>query len=378
MSTIKETTNKCAVCGKKSRQIVLTSYSLLSEPDLDFRPAPMLRATMNYWLMECPNCGYVAKDIRRWPCVSKKALRRIYSSLDTSLPYLAHTFHKRALYCEHIGNTSGALRAYLCAAWACDDAEADDHAINLRIKCLELAQRKMHHCRRRKWRQYMQLIADLLRRTQNVTDLRKLDTGDRRLDYCTRELLIYQKSLAERNDFSAHSRDEIDLEPFDDFFEKKTSERADPSHELEAYLAQALSGHPEDRAEALAVLDGMRPHKLNLPYYAYDAVLQRHKGAPVNIQNPYNVADLARVVTSEFLDMMETFAVPDNIACERITLQNKICMAILYELYTSPYIEQKWKNYADAQKRLYLMRVDDLFSDDSYLIGFIKPRMPNE
>jgi hypothetical protein len=51
-------------------------------------------------------------------------------------------------------------------------------------------------------------------------------------------------------------------------------------------------------------------------------------------------------------------------------------MAILYELYTSPDIEEKWRNYEDAQNRLYLMRVDDLFSDDSYLIGFIKPRTP--
>ncbi|MDD4843884.1 MAG: hypothetical protein PHU31_06085 [Anaerotignum sp.] len=376
MSTIKEITIRCAVCGKKSRQIVLTSYSLFGEPDLDFRPPPMLRATMKYWLMECPSCGYVAKDIRRWPWATKKMLQQIYSGLDTSLPSAAQPFHKRALYCEHMGNTTGALRAYLCAAWVCDDGEEDTHAINLRMKCLELAQRKMNHCRRGKWRQYMQLIADLLRRTQNVTDLRKLDTGDRRLDYCTRELLIYQKSLAERHDFSAHSREEIDLEPFDDFFEKKTSDRADPSYELEAYLAQALSGHPEDRAEALAILDCIRPHNLNLPYYAFDAVLRLHKGTLVHMENPYNVAELAGVVTSEFLDMMETFVVPESIACERITLQSKTCMAILYELYTSPYIEQKWKNYEDAEKRLYLMRVEDLFSDDSYLIGFIKPRTP--
>jgi hypothetical protein len=361
MSTIKEITISCAVCGKKSSQLLLTSYSLFGEPDLDFRPPPMLRATMKYWPMECPNCGYVARDIRRWPWATKKTLRRIYSGVDTGLPSAAHVFHKRALYCEHMGNASGALRAYLCAAWVCDDEEEDTHAINLRNKCLELAKRKMHHCCRGKWRQYMQLIADLLRRTQNITDLRKLDTGDRRLDYCTREILIYQKFLAERNDFLAHHREEIDLEPFDDFFEMKTSNRADLSYELEAYLAQALSGHPEDRAEALAMLECIRPHNLNLPYYAIDAVLRRHKGVPVDMQNPYNVADLARVITSEFLGMMETFVVPETRACERITLQNKTCMAILYELYTSPYIEQKWRNYEDAQKRLYLTHVDDLF-----------------
>lgn len=374
MSTMREITIRCAVCGKKSKQMVLSSFSTFGEPDLDFRPAPMLRATMKYWLMECPSCGYVAKDIRRWPCATKKTLGEVYSGLDVSLPLSAHAFHKRALYCERIRNTTGALRGYLCAAWACDDAEDDIHATNMRLKCLKLAQRKMHDCRRSKWRKYMQLIADLLRRTQNITALRNMDTNDRRLDYMTRELLILQKVLAEKHDFSAHSRDEIDLEPFDDFYEKKTSNSPDPSYELEAYLAQALSMHPEDRAEALDRLDCLRPYKLNLPYHAYDALLRQHRGLPVSTDNPYDVEDIAKVVTSEFLDMMETFAVPYSMVRERVMLQNKTCMAILYQLYTSPYLEEKWKNYADAQERLYLMRIDDLFSDDSYLVGLIKPR----
>ncbi len=374
MSTVKEISVRCAVCGVESKQAVLTSYSLFGEPDLDFRPAPMMRSTMNCWLMECPNCRYVAKTLRRWPCASKKTLRQIYSGLDTSLPLLAHAFHKRALYCEYVQDATGALRAYLCAAWACDDAEDDIHAMAMRLKCLELAQKKLHCCRRSKWRKYMQLIADLLRRTQNIATLRNMDTNDRRLDYMTRELLIYQKALAEKHDFSAHNRAEIDLEPFDDFYEKKSSNGLDPSYELEEYLAQALSMHPEDRTEALERLDCLRPHELNLPYHSYDAVLRQHRGLPVSTDNPYAVDDLAKVVTGEFLDMMETFTLPHSMVHERVTLQSKTCMAILYQLYTSPYLEQNWKNYANAQERLYLMRIDDLFSDDSYLVGLIEPR----
>jgi len=364
MSTIKEISIRCAVCGIKTEQAVLTSYSLFGEPDLDFRPAPMLRSTMKYWLMECPSCGYVAKSLRRWPRATKETLRHIYSGLDASLPFSAHAFHKRALYCEHVRDATGALRAYLCAAWACDDAEDEIHAMAMRLKCLELAKKKLHCCRRSKWRKHMQLIADLLRRTQNIAALRDMDTNDPRLDYITRELLIYQKALAEKYDFSAYSRDEVDLEPFDDFYERKSSNRHDPSYELEADLAQALSMHPDDRAEALERLDCLRPHELNLPYHAYDAALRQHRSLPVSTDNPYDVEDIAKVVTSEFLDMMETF----------VTLQNKTCMAILYQLYTSPYLDQEWKNYANAQERLYLMRIDDLFSDDSYLVGLIEPR----
>lgn len=374
MSTIKEISIRCAVCGIESKQTVLTSYSLFGEPDLDFRPAPMLRGAMKYWLMECPSCGYVAKDLRRWPWAAKKTLRQIYSGLDVNLPFSAHAFHKRALYCEHVRHTTGALRAYLCASWACDDAEDGIHAMTMRLKCLELAQKKLHYCRRSKWRKRMQLIVDLLRRTQNIAALRNIDTNDPRLDYTTRELLIYQKALAEKRDFSAHNRAEIDLEPFDVFNERKSSDGPDPSYELEADLAQALSMHPDDRAEALERLDCLRPHELNLPYHAYDAALRHHRGLPVNTDNPYDVDDLAKAVTGEFLDMMETFTVPHSMARERVTLQNKTCMAILYQLYTCPYLDQKWKNYANAQERLYLMRIDDLFSDDSYLVGLIEPR----
>ena len=264
MSTIKKISIKCAVCDIKSNQAVLTSYSLFGEPDLDFRPAPMLRSTMKYWLMECPNCEYVAKNLCGWTCTTKETLRQIYSGLDASLPLSAQAFHKKALYCEHVRDATGALCAYLCAAWACDDEEDDIHAVAMRLKCLELAQKRLNRCCRSKWRKYMQLIADLLRRT--------------------------------------------------------------------------------------------------------------HRGLPVSTDNPYNVDDLAKVVTSEFLDMMETFAVPHCMVRERVTLQNKTCMAILYQLYTSPNLDQKWKNYADAQERLYLMRIDDLFSDDSYLVGLIEPR----
>lgn len=374
MSTTKELSIRCAICSMESKQTVLTSYSLFGEPDLDFRPAPMLRSTMKYWLMECPSCGYVAKDLRRRPYAANETLRQIYGGLDASLPMPAHAFYKRALYCEHVRDFSGALRAYLCAAWACDDAEDEIHAMAMRRKCLESAQKKRRFCRRSTWRKYTQLIADLLRRTQNVAALRDMDTNDRRLDYITRELLIYQKALAGKYDFCAHSRDEIDLQPFDDFYERKSGDGSDPSYELETDLAQALSMHPEDRTEALERLDRLHPHELNLPYLAYDTVLKQHRGLPVSTDNPYDVDDLAKVVTSEFLDMLETFAVPHSTVRERVALQNKTCMAILYQLYTNPYLDPKWKDYADAQERLYLMRIDDLFSDDSYLIGLIEPR----
>lgn len=374
MSTIENVTVKCALCGKNSGQARMLSVSAFDEPDLDFRPSEMLRSTMRLWLMECPHCGYVAEDIRKRPHMKKQTLLRIYAGAETGLPEPALIFQKRALYCEHKKDITGAIRAYLCAAWACDDAEDNIHAKALRIKCLEWTQRYLKRCRRKGWRRYTQLEADLLRRTENTDALRKMDTNDRRLDYATRELLLFQKALAEKHDFTAHSRAEIDLEPYDDFFEKRVSTKADYGLCIEEYLKQAVSVNDDIREKALEALDAFRPRGLNRPYHEFDGALLLHRGIPVDEEHPYRTKELAKTVNREFLDVLETFVVPSSAMRETVTQQNKVCMTMLYQLYTSPYLADDWKDYAGAQQRLYVMRVDDPFSDDSYLIGFVEPK----
>ncbi|MEA4924456.1 MAG: hypothetical protein VB084_04010 [Syntrophomonadaceae bacterium] len=374
MSTIENVTVKCALCGKNSEQAKMMSVSAFDEPDLDFRPSEMLRSTMRLWLMECPHCGYVTNDIRKRPHMKKETLLRIYGGADADLPGIALIFQKRALYCEHTKDTSGAIRAYLCAAWACDDEEDYTHAKMLRVKCLELTQRYLKRCWRKKWRRYTQLAADLLRRTENIETLRQMDTNDKRLDYATRELLLFQKRLAEEGDFSAHSRIEVDLNPYADFFEKRISTQTDHWLCTEEYLKQAVSVNDDIRAKALEALDAFRPRELNLPYHEFDGALLLHRGGPPDEEHPYRTRELAQAVNQEFLDVLETFVVPGSSIREAVTPQNKVCMTMLYQLYTSPYLADDWKDYADARQRLYLMRVDDPFSDDSYLIGLIEPR----
>ena len=60
MTIITKIEMKCSVCGKTSQRAVMTSTNSWGRPDLDLRPAPMYRDTINVWLMECPHCGYVA------------------------------------------------------------------------------------------------------------------------------------------------------------------------------------------------------------------------------------------------------------------------------------------------------------------------------
>ncbi len=365
---------RCAVCGAKSQQKSLRSVSAFDEPDLDFRPSEMLRSTMGLWLMQCPHCCYVAEDIRKGPHMKHRELLALYAQADYALPSLAHTFHRRALHCGRIGDTSGAVRAYLCAAWVCDDVGDTAGAKRMRTVCVTWVRRRMKHCGRKKWRLCTQLLADLLRRTGDMQALRVMKTDDRRLDFATRELLIFQKALAEKQDVTAHSRNEIDLEPYDDYFERKKSTAPDPSLSLEECLKWAVSVDDKKRAKALDALDALRPFEMNHPYHEFDGVLVLHRGLPIDEEHPFRTKELAQTVTVEFLDRLESYVVSHDTFREQITLQNKVCMAMLYQLYSSPYLPIELRDHSGAQQRLYLMHVDGLFTDESSLVGLIEPR----
>ena len=47
----------CAVCGRVSMQGVIMSTNAFGSPDLDLRPPPMERFTIDHWVQECPHCG---------------------------------------------------------------------------------------------------------------------------------------------------------------------------------------------------------------------------------------------------------------------------------------------------------------------------------
>ena len=64
----------CYVCGKMSEQMVLVSTNQFGYPDLDLRPPEMERSTMDWWIEECPHCGYVAPDLSEKTAITKEWL----------------------------------------------------------------------------------------------------------------------------------------------------------------------------------------------------------------------------------------------------------------------------------------------------------------
>ena len=55
----------CAICGDEAEHALLGSTNAFGPYDLDLRPPPMARHTMQFWVQACPTCGYTAADISK-------------------------------------------------------------------------------------------------------------------------------------------------------------------------------------------------------------------------------------------------------------------------------------------------------------------------
>lgn len=157
MTTTCIRTYRCPICETPSEHERLKSSNQFGSRDLDLRPPPQFRGTMNLWLVECPHCWYVsngddglvegteaereAKWQRHGPYISLELLAseaftevRLHSPLSP----LANRFMRRSLIDEHLGRLWIAGYHALSAAWVCDDAHRDDLAIPCRLRTAHL------------------------------------------------------------------------------------------------------------------------------------------------------------------------------------------------------------------------------------------------
>ena len=140
MTTRSKMVHTCAVCGKKSKHLVLTSSNQFGSPDLDLRPPEMMRSTMNYWIQECPHCGYVAGSVDDPTSVDEMWLKSenyISTNGITFESNLARQFYKHYLIKSFENDVSSAFNAALHAAWACDDGDETENAVRCRLAALE-------------------------------------------------------------------------------------------------------------------------------------------------------------------------------------------------------------------------------------------------
>jgi len=175
----------CALCGKESAQFEILCRSYFGNYDLDTRPPPLARYTLDHWIMSCPHCGYCTPDIsKRHPdapsVVQSKEYKELWGSEVAKLvlvtvgkepnfkePSAAVKFLCFAMIQEAGGETAGAGWAYLHAAWACDDENKKEKA----SECRKSAIVQFEKCLKEKKKFFEQrggeyaMLAELYRRT---------------------------------------------------------------------------------------------------------------------------------------------------------------------------------------------------------------------
>lgn len=187
MTKIVDKDIRCALCGASHEQRLLASTNSFGSPDLDGRPAGMARSTLSHWVQECPNCGYCAADISKaHPSASALVQSDAYRALgsDKSAPALAIRFLRAARVSDAAGDLSGAGRARLHAAWAADDARAEQLASQCRSEAADALLASPRPAREdadeRGWQ--AACVVDILRRAGRAVEARQhaeriLDSG---------------------------------------------------------------------------------------------------------------------------------------------------------------------------------------------------------
>jgi len=124
MTTFRSAKTTCGNCKQGSEQTILTSTSAFGAPDLDSRPAPMKRNTMNMWLQECPHCRLVCERIDTPPTgasgiVAEPEYLAVANNLSVDIGI--RKFQSWAYLANALDLKTNAAFAHLHVAWLADD-----------------------------------------------------------------------------------------------------------------------------------------------------------------------------------------------------------------------------------------------------------------
>lgn len=219
MTTIFEEEVTCAVCGSKQTVQEMGSTSSFGSMDLDTRPPPLQRGTMELWVHECTECGFVAPELG----TSTEGDGRIVASAayraelaKTGRSRQASRFVCRSLLDEAAGELASAGWRRLHAAWVCDDVADVDEAREQRLAALGYFDRA-----RALSAMAMKsvaggdelLLADLARRSREFERAEAYCAAGLALPevsaFVTR-LLVYERGLVAARDVGCHSVAEVE------------------------------------------------------------------------------------------------------------------------------------------------------------------------
>lgn len=216
MTTLREETKECALCGNESVHMEVVSTKALGASDLDARPPEPERSSIQHWVQRCPVCGYCAPDIAHGDKEMANIIQSVHyrSQLKASAcPDLANSFLCWSLIQEEESQYKIAGWTAVKAAWACDDVDAVDAARECRrraITLLEMARQKGQWFADNAGTEEA-VIVDLHRRAGQFEEA--LQLCEERLamkpDRFIANIMRYQKELIGNRDVDCHSTSEI-------------------------------------------------------------------------------------------------------------------------------------------------------------------------
>ena len=142
MSLVFSSKVTCGNCAHIFEVGDYVSTNSFGEMDLDTRPAPDYRYTMNEILVTCcPQCHFCYQDITQFP----PGFKNVMESSDylqyvnhSSLPDKAKEFLCKSLFLEHENKFVEAAWASLHAAWNCDNRYCSAESITCRNRAIGL------------------------------------------------------------------------------------------------------------------------------------------------------------------------------------------------------------------------------------------------
>jgi hypothetical protein len=178
MTTYGRESQTCSVCGAHVECTVLKSVSTFGSSDLDLRPSEMQRSTMDNWLHECTECGYINSNLSQ---PIEDAKRTIESDpfnairSDSQLPALACRFALYSLLRKHDPEAAGV--ALLRAAWVCDDRHYAEQAKSFRGQAADILLTLQPFADEEENWTLATILVDVLRRAERFGEAKELATS---------------------------------------------------------------------------------------------------------------------------------------------------------------------------------------------------------
>ena len=214
MSTIREYSVRCAVCSSKSQQRQITSYSQFDGPDLDFRPGTMYRGTMEYWIEECPRCGYINTSVGKSSVFSIELISKTHEIVESCYHWqnrYAKRFAKFGVMLAKSDLHADAAVQFLRVAWIFDDQNNGKEAAHWRKLAIKQIELMMLQQTTPVSEKLTCMYADMLRRTGDFQMV--FNINEHTMSKTNHlNLIKYQKELSLKGDCARHQMDEVVLE----------------------------------------------------------------------------------------------------------------------------------------------------------------------